>query len=75
MLLLSNSSLPTLLCLPVRNAVPLQYQQYDPERKGVPVTRHTAAPAMLVRRGYDVKEEEERAAEAGEVRAIPLVQK
>ncbi len=45
-----------------------QYLPYDPERKGVPVTRFTAAPGMLVRRGYDVREGEEREAAAGEVR-------
>ncbi len=34
------------------------------------MTRFTAAPGMLVRRGYDVKEGEEREAAAGEVRAV-----
>ncbi len=34
------------------------------------MTRFTAAPAMLVRRGYDVKKGEEREVEAGEVRAM-----
>ncbi len=32
------------------------------------MTRFTAAPGMLVRRGYDVREGEEREAAAGEVR-------
>ncbi len=34
------------------------------------MTRFTAAPGMLVRRGYDVREGEEREAAAGEVRAV-----
>ncbi len=34
------------------------------------MTRFTAAPGMLVRRGYDVKDGEEREAAAGEVRAM-----
>ncbi len=61
--------------LPENGITNTQYLPYDPERKGVPVTRFTAAPGMLVRRGYDVKKGEERAVEAGEVRAIPLMQR
>lgn len=49
-----------------------QYLPYDPERRqGVPVTRFTAAPGMLVRRGYDgLVAGESDAADAAEVRVV-----
>ncbi len=50
--------------------VQYRYLPYDPEHKGVPVTRWTATPGMLVRRGYDVIAGEEDAAAAGEVRGV-----
>ncbi len=70
-----------LLCCPVPHATPPcsanayvraapaeQPLPYHPQRQGVPVTRFTAAPGMLVRRGYDVASGEDGAAmESGEV--------
>ncbi len=40
-------------CCSGRHAPYDQYLPYDPEHQGVPVTCYTAAPGMLVRRGYD----------------------
>ncbi len=44
-----------------------QYLPYDPKRQGVPVTRFTAAPGMLVRR-MDGVDDTCSAAVPGEVR-------
>ncbi len=58
----------------VRSALAEQPLPYHPQRQGVPVTRFTAAPGMLVRRGYDVASGEDGAAmESGEVRGTLIL--
>ncbi len=47
-----------------------QYLPYDASRLGVPVTRHTAATGMLVRRLYDRYRTGSSAAWSGKVRLL-----